>query len=517
MLVDVHAHFYHQRTPRADWRERNESRITAGARIGISVHVASILGSFGLTSPTYFPSPRDVTAGNDALLALQRAHPDRIRGYVCVNPNYGAHARAEIVRCLDAGMIGIKLAASRRADDPLLDPIAALALERRVPVLQHVWQHRRRDWTGQEASDASELCTLARRHPDAHRWGRGLAALAACLGGRAQRLRRSLGQRRGWRHARILHRQRRCESPALGQRHHDGHGLGEAPLPRDLPLQGRHGLGALEECHAHLPARRVSDRLMRIDCNAFLGAYPWRKVPGTSPDALVHALERTQIDVAWITHLPSLFWRDPTAGNAWLYETARQEKRFKPVPTVHPGLAQWEQVVADAANAGAPAVRRDPLYLGLEPAGGEMRVLAAACSAARIPLMLAVRLEDGRQRHPNDHVPELPAAAVRALIRSDADVRLLVTHADRAFVEEVHFGSTPEEARRIWWDICWLWGPPEDHLATLLDTIGPDRFVFGTGQPLRLPENSVAKLDLLDIKREAREAIESKNLQGLLA
>ena len=166
MLVDVHAHFYHQRTPRADWRERNESRLTAGARIGISVHVASILGSFGLTSPTYFPSPRDVTAGNDALLALLRVHPDRIRGYVCVNPNYGSHARAEIMRCLDAGMIGIKLAASRRADDPLLDPIAVLALERRVPVLQHIWQHRRRDWPGQEASDATELCTLARRHPD---------------------------------------------------------------------------------------------------------------------------------------------------------------------------------------------------------------------------------------------------------------------------------------------------------------------------------------------------------------
>jgi predicted TIM-barrel fold metal-dependent hydrolase len=166
MLVDVHAHFYHARSPRADWRERNESRLAAGEKIGISVHVASILGSWGLTSPIYFPSPRDVTTGNDALLALQRAHPDRVRGYVCVNPNYGAHARAEIMRCLDAGMIGIKLAASRRADDPLLDPVAALALERRVPVLQHVWQHRRRDWPGQEASDATELCALAGRHPD---------------------------------------------------------------------------------------------------------------------------------------------------------------------------------------------------------------------------------------------------------------------------------------------------------------------------------------------------------------
>jgi len=256
---------------------------------------------------------------------------------------------------------------------------------------------------------------------------------------------------------------------------------------------------------------------MRIDCNAFLGAYPWRKVPGTSPDALVQALERTKIDFAWVTHLPSLFWRDPTEGNAWLYETARKEKRLKPVPTVHPGLAQWEQVIADAADAQAPAVRCDPLYLGLEPAGGEMRVLMAACGAARIPLMLAVRLEDGRQRHPNDRVPELAAAAVRALIRSDTDVRLLVTHADRAFIEEVHFGSTPEEARRIWWDICWIWGPPEDHLATLLDTIGAERFVFGTGQPLRLPENSVAKLDLLDMSPDKREAIESKNVRELVS
>lgn len=166
MLVDVHAHFLHERTARADWRERNASRLQAGERIGITMHVASILGSFGFTSPTYFPSPRDITAGNDALLGLQRAHPDRIRGYVCVNPNYSSHACAEILRCLDAGMIGIKLAASRRADDPLLDPIALLAQQRRVPVLQHIWQHRRRDWPGQEASDATELCALARRHPD---------------------------------------------------------------------------------------------------------------------------------------------------------------------------------------------------------------------------------------------------------------------------------------------------------------------------------------------------------------
>lgn len=256
---------------------------------------------------------------------------------------------------------------------------------------------------------------------------------------------------------------------------------------------------------------------MRVDVNAFLGAYPWRKVPATSPEALVKALDRVEIDEAWVSHLPSLFWRDPTEGNEWLVATARHEPRLKPVPVIHPGLAHWEQELADAVNAGAPAVRCDPLYLGLDPAGGEMRMLAAACGASKIPLMLAVRLEDGRQRHPNDTVPELAAAAVRALIRSDPDVRLLVTHADRGFVEEVHFGSTPEEANRIWWDICWIWGPPEDHLATLLETVGADRFVFGTGQPLRLPENSVAKLDLLDLPAQKRAAVDAGNARGLSA
>ncbi len=165
MLIDVHAHFLHDRTPRADWRERNASRLQAGERVGITTHVASILGSWGHTSPTYFPSRADLRYGNDALLALQREHPARIRGYVAVNPNYPAEALAEIERCLGAGMIGIKLAASRRANDPLLDAICRLAAERGVPVLHHVWQSRRGEYTGQEASDAWELVDLAARHP----------------------------------------------------------------------------------------------------------------------------------------------------------------------------------------------------------------------------------------------------------------------------------------------------------------------------------------------------------------
>ncbi len=166
-LIDVHAHFHHAKTGRSDWAEVNAARFRAGERIGIAYHVASILGTWGFLSPTYFPSPDDVTLGNDAMLDLYAREPERVRMFTTVNPNYTDHACAEIERCTARGAIGIKLLASRRADDPLLDPIAELGAKYQLPILHHVWQHRTREWPSQEISDGADLARLADRHPKA--------------------------------------------------------------------------------------------------------------------------------------------------------------------------------------------------------------------------------------------------------------------------------------------------------------------------------------------------------------
>ncbi|HET9012708.1 MAG TPA: hypothetical protein VFN38_12875, partial [Gemmatimonadaceae bacterium] len=93
-LIDVHAHFAHAGCGRADWRELNAARMRAGRRIGITCHVASILGSWGHSSPTYFASPADVARGNDAQYEITGAEPHRVRAYVHVNPNHPDHALA---------------------------------------------------------------------------------------------------------------------------------------------------------------------------------------------------------------------------------------------------------------------------------------------------------------------------------------------------------------------------------------------------------------------------------------
>jgi hypothetical protein len=235
-----------------------------------------------------------------------------------------------------------------------------------------------------------------------------------------------------------------------------------------------------------------------IDVNALIGPYPFRHVPHPDPETLVRVLDREGSSGAWVGHLPSAFYRDPSPGNAELFAAlGRFAHRLRPVPTVRPDWPKWESVLAQASEAGAPAVRAYPPQWSLGPHDASMRELALAAGERGMALLLTVRFEDLRQRHAMDGAGDLSAAAIRSLARAGDEARLLVTAASRDLIEEVHWGLTPAEQQRVFWDISWIWGPPEDHLAKLFRTIGAERFVFGTHWPLRLTQTPRANLDLL--------------------
>ena len=96
-----------------------------------------------------------------------------------------------------------------------------------------------------------------------------------------------------------------------------------------------------------------------------------------------------------------------------------------------------------------------------------------------------------------DQAGDLSAAAIRAVARGNTTTRIVICSAGRATIEEVHWGLTPEEREHVFYDISWIWGPPEDELAFLLRTMGSQRFVYGTAWPLRLAQTSRANLALL--------------------
>ena len=239
-----------------------------------------------------------------------------------------------------------------------------------------------------------------------------------------------------------------------------------------------------------------------IDVNACIGPYPFRHLPHPDPAVLVRVLEREGLDGAWVGHLPSAFYRDPTEGNEELFATLAPYSSLHAAPCVRPDWPDWERTLATLIDRGAVAIRAYPPQWGFGADEPSMRALGAACGEAGIPLVLTARFEDLRQRHWLDQAGDLSAAAIRAIARGNTRTRIVVCSAGRGTVEEVHWGLTPAERERVFWDISWIWGPPEDELALLFRTMGSARFVYGTAWPLRLAQTPRATLALLpdDVK-----------------
>lgn len=236
----------------------------------------------------------------------------------------------------------------------------------------------------------------------------------------------------------------------------------------------------------------------RLDPSVFIGQYPFRHLPHPDPDVLVRVLDREEIGHAWVGHLPTAFHRDSAPGNTELMHALRPyRERLSPAPAIRADFPGWEGALREAIESGAAAIRVYPPQwrLGADDAG--LRELAIACGERRLPVVLTVRFEDLRQRHPLDVAGDVTGATVRALARAGDGVRLVVCAAGKDLIEEVHWGLTPVEQQRVVWDISWIWGPPEDHLAKLLRTVGARRFVFGTQWPLRLVQSPRANLELL--------------------
>lgn len=236
---------------------------------------------------------------------------------------------------------------------------------------------------------------------------------------------------------------------------------------------------------------------IETDVSAWIGSYPFRALPHPDADVLVRVLAREQIAQAWVGALPTAWHRDPAPGNAWLYaQLAPHRGVLLPTPTVRPDWPGCEALLDEAVSHGAPAVRAYPMQLGIGATAPAWIALARACGERGLVVQLTVRFEDLRQRHPLDSASDLTAAHIRAIVRSDARVHVTVSGAGTELIEETHWSLTPDEQARVFWDWGWVWGPPEDHFAALLRTMGAPRFVFGGFWPLRLIQASMATLAL---------------------
>jgi predicted TIM-barrel fold metal-dependent hydrolase len=74
---------------------------------------------------------------NDSVLEAMKKYPDRYLGMAYVNPLYGKESLEEIKRCMDLGMVGLKVYHQVKINSPLFYPIIEKFIDLRMIILMH--------------------------------------------------------------------------------------------------------------------------------------------------------------------------------------------------------------------------------------------------------------------------------------------------------------------------------------------------------------------------------------------
>lgn len=160
---DAHNHVFAPiNRPNADWSEV-EALIEAADVLGIE----KLFCSKPITAGAMV-GIETVRDANDAIIAAMKRHPQRIAGYCFVQPGNGAAALDEIERCLQAGMIGVKLYNQFKFTDPVLFPIVEKCIQRKILFLGHSGHvtDARTQQAQPKISDSADFCALSRRYPE---------------------------------------------------------------------------------------------------------------------------------------------------------------------------------------------------------------------------------------------------------------------------------------------------------------------------------------------------------------
>lgn len=251
-----------------------------------------------------------------------------------------------------------------------------------------------------------------------------------------------------------------------------------------------------------------------IDTNAWLGRWPFRRLPLDEPAALARRLRSLGVERAWVGHLDALFHEDVAAVNARLAEQCDRlgDGLFLPFGTVNPTLPDWREDLRRCREVHRmPGIRLHPDFHGYASDDPVAAELLSEAARRGMVVQVAMRMEDPRTRHPRLDLAEVDPAPLVELSGRIPGLRLVLLNAGNSLGPAARQLIGPGKASV---EIATLEGV--GGLDRLIEAIGTDRILFGSHAPLFVPESAVLKLRESSPAPEAIDAVARGNALRLV-
>lgn len=256
---------------------------------------------------------------------------------------------------------------------------------------------------------------------------------------------------------------------------------------------------------------------MIIDVNAYLGHFAFRRLRNNTATLLLKLMDARKIDRAMVSSASAITYRNPQQGNEELdAEIKVHRDRLIPFAVINPSYAGWEDdLKICVSDFGARGIRLYPKWHNYALSDARCLDLVRAATERKLLVSIPIRVEDPRERSWLLDIPDLPLADVASLVNSCPEARFLILNG-------IGFRNSPLGRKanglpdNYAIEISRLSALLENEIGFLMEQLGAERLVLGTGMPFNYPDPALLKLEVLAAGREQKALIAGMNAARML-
>lgn len=247
-----------------------------------------------------------------------------------------------------------------------------------------------------------------------------------------------------------------------------------------------------------------------FDINTAIGHWPFRRLPRRHAGELRQYLHSRGVQGAAVASTPALFYMNSQDANLELAEEiAPHRDFFVGVATLNPGYAAAvRDLDVCVEQLGFRALRLAPCYHNYSLADGTADALLARAGELGIPVLLPNEIVNFRQKHWMEPNQPLGMESVLAICARFPQVTFIGTEGGYNLSMPAPPNLCLEMSRYL---SCY-----GQVLAEMVQKLGAERILFGSGAPFKEIEPALLKLHHAQISAAQKELIAGGNARRLL-
>ncbi|WML39729.1 amidohydrolase family protein [Neobacillus sp. OS1-2] len=258
------------------------------------------------------------------------------------------------------------------------------------------------------------------------------------------------------------------------------------------------------------------NKITYFDSNIYIGNWPFHQLRYNNLDGIFHLMKKVNIEKGIISSLDSVFCidRDLPEVNRKLYEQVREHpEKLLPFYTINPNVYDCSEYIDQLVKEyNSYGFRLYPTYHDYSLLSKAVDSVAVKASEYKIPIFVTYRFEDERVHHPNAKVPTANTEELAQFFNKHPDTTFImggmrITDAEELF----NLLSYPN----VYFELSFIQTPFRS-LELLIEKVGVDRVLFGTGLPYWYPECTTLKLETSILSEENIRKIARDNLQMII-